>query len=63
MDKIRERGAPLPGNDNENWGNHDIDVLGKRRGFHFQTLLLRKKSFYPPWRKPNAKCVYLIKSS
>ena len=21
MDKVRERGAPLPGNDKENWGN------------------------------------------
>ena len=30
MDKVRERGAPLPGNDKENWGNHhiDIDVIG-----------------------------------
>ena len=28
MDKVREQGALLPGNDKENWGNHHIDVLG-----------------------------------
>ena len=28
MDKVRERGAPLPGNDKENWGNQHIDVVG-----------------------------------
>ena len=28
MDKVREQGAPLPGNDKENWGNHHIDVIG-----------------------------------
>ena len=28
MDKVRERGAPLPGNDKENWGNHHFDVIG-----------------------------------
>ena len=28
MDKVRERGATLPGNDKENWGNHHIDVIG-----------------------------------
>ena len=24
VDKVRERGAPLPGNDKENWGNHHV---------------------------------------
>ena len=32
MVKVRERGAPLPGNDKENWGNHHIDVTGIWRG-------------------------------
>ena len=32
MDKVREGGAPLPGNDKENWGNHHIDVTGVWKG-------------------------------
>ena len=32
VDKVGEQGAPLPGNDKENWGNHNIDVIGVWRG-------------------------------
>ena len=32
MDKVRGRGAPLPGNDKENWGNHHMDVIGIWKG-------------------------------
>ena len=30
MDKVRERGAPLPGNDKENWGNRHNGIWRKR---------------------------------
>ena len=30
MDKVRERGAPLPGNDKENWGNFHTGIWRKR---------------------------------
>ena len=30
MDKMRERGAPLPGNDKENWGNRHTGIWRKR---------------------------------
>ena len=30
MDKVRERGAPLPGNDKENWGNCHTLIWRKR---------------------------------
>ena len=30
MDKVRKRGAPLPGNDKENWGNTGIWRKKKR---------------------------------
>ena len=30
MDKVRERGAPLPGNDKENWGNRHTGIWRKR---------------------------------
>ena len=30
MDKVRERGAPLPGNDEENWGNRHTGIWRKR---------------------------------
>ena len=30
MDKVRERGAPLPGNDKENWGNPHIGIWRKK---------------------------------
>ena len=29
MDKVRERGAPLPGNDKENWGNRHNEIWRK----------------------------------
>ena len=32
MDKVRERGAPLPGNDKENWGNHHTGIRRKKGG-------------------------------
>ena len=32
MDKVRERGAPLPGNDKENWGNRHTGIWRKKRG-------------------------------
>ena len=30
MDKVQERGAPLPGNDKENWGNRHTGICRKR---------------------------------
>ena len=30
MDKVREQGAPLPGNDKENWGNLHTGIWRKR---------------------------------
>ena len=30
MDKVRERGAPLPGNDKEYWGNYHTGIWRKR---------------------------------
>ena len=31
MDKVRERGAPLPGNDKENWGNRHTGIWRKNK--------------------------------
>ena len=31
MNKVRERGAPLPGNDKENWGNRHTGIWRKKR--------------------------------
>ena len=31
MDKVREWGAPLPGNDKENWGNHHTRIWRKKK--------------------------------
>ena len=49
MDKVRERGPPLPGNDRENWGNHHIDVTeiwrgrGKEEGWRKQRECFKEK--------------------
>ena len=31
MDKVREQGAPLPGNDKENWGNRHTGIWRKKK--------------------------------
>ena len=43
MDKVRERGAPLPGNNRKNWGNHHNDVIWRGRGEEGERRKKRKK--------------------
>ena len=61
VDKVWERGASLPPqSDKGNGGNYHIDVIGIWRGV-FKTLLLRKKSFYPPLVTPGSR-MYIAKN-
>ena len=49
-DKVRERGAPSPGNDKENWGNHHIDVFRYEEELSFENLAPEEKNrFIHPW--------------
>ena len=46
MDKMRERGAPLPGNNKENWGHHHVDVIWIWRGVLISRLYSQGRNHF-----------------
>ena len=52
VDLVQERGAPLPGNDKENWRNQHIDVtnvMGYEDEFILKPCSWGRNHFIHPW--------------